>query len=107
MSPFRIDFDALQWHSPLPGARFKVYREGARQLRLVEFTSEFVEPHWCEKGHVGMVLDGVLEVDFNGRLLSFPAGSGLFIPAGKGSAHKARSVTPLVRLVLMEDADRG
>lgn len=104
MPVFKINFDALDWQSPLPGARAKVYREGTRQLRLVEFTSEFVEPQWCERGHVGLVLAGVLEVDFRGRVISYPEGSGIFIPQGPGSAHKARSLTPLVRLVLVEDA---
>ncbi len=103
MPPFRIDFDALQWQSPLPGARFKAYRQGSRQLRLVEFSSEFVEPDWCEKGHVGLVLEGRLEIDFRGRVISYPEGAGIFIPAGAKNAHKARPLTPVVRLVLVED----
>jgi quercetin dioxygenase-like cupin family protein len=103
VSPFRIDFDGLEWQSTLPGARFKVHREGSRQIRLVEFTAEFVEPDWCEKGHVGVVLDGDLEIDFRGRVIPFPRGSGIFIPAGPAGAHKARSTTPVARLVLVED----
>ena len=67
MLPIPIDFESLQWESPLPGARFKAYRHGGKQLRLLEFSAEFVEPDCCEKGHVGFVLEGTLEVDFNGR----------------------------------------
>jgi quercetin dioxygenase-like cupin family protein len=103
VSPFRINFDGLEWQSALPGARFKVHREGSRQIRLVEFTAEFAEPDWCEKGHVGVVLDGDLEIDFRGRVIPFPRGSGIFIPAGPAGAHKARSTTPVARLVLVED----
>lgn len=99
----KIDFEALPWQSSLPGARYKLHREGAKQLRVVEFMSEFVEAHWCEKGHIGMVLAGTLEIDFRGSRISYPAGSGIFIPAGASSAHKARSVTPVVRLVLVEE----
>jgi len=66
MLSFKVDFDALPWQSSLPGARFKVHRDGAKQLRLVEFTSEFVEPDWCEKGHVGLVVSGALEIDLRG-----------------------------------------
>lgn len=101
--PIAIDFDSLQWESSLHGARFKAYREGAKQIRLLEFSSEFVEPVWCEKGHVGFVLEGTLEVDFNGRTVVYPQGSGIFISAGSASAHKARSITPIVCLVLVED----
>ena len=61
----RIDFDSIPWQSALPGARFKAYQEGAKQIRLLESSSDFVEPVWCEKGHVGFVLEGTLEVDFN------------------------------------------
>ena len=104
MHSFKVDFESLDWQSSLPGARFKVHREGVRQLRLVEFTAEFVEPDWCTKGHIGFVLAGVLEVDFQGSIVSYPEGSGIFIPPGASSAHKARSLTPVTRLVLVEDA---
>jgi quercetin dioxygenase-like cupin family protein len=103
MALFKVDFDSLDWQPMRPGARAKVHRNGSRQLRLVEFTSEFVEPHWCEKGHVGFVLSGMIEIDFRGKVISYPEGSGIFIPSGSASAHKARSVTPIVRLVLVED----
>jgi len=103
MTQFKVDFDSLDWQSPVPGARIKSYRDGSKQLRLVEFDAEFVEPHWCEKGHVGLVLAGTLEIDFRGRVVSYPEGSGIFIPPGPSSAHKARAATPVVRLVLVED----
>lgn len=61
MQRSKINFDALEWQSPLPGARFKAYRSGGKQIRLVEFTSDFIEPHWCEKGHIGLILEGSLE----------------------------------------------
>lgn len=105
MEPFKVDFDALPWQAALPGARHKLFRDGAHQIRLVEFTAEFIEPHWCTKGHIGMVLSGTLEIDFKGRLVSYPEGAGLFIPAGESGAHKARSATPVVRLILVEDAE--
>ena len=96
-------FDALDWQSSIHGARFKVFQRGAKQLRLLELTSEFIEPEWCEKNHAGFVIQGELEIDFQGQLVSYPQGSGIFIPAGCASAHKARSVTPSVLLFLVED----
>ncbi len=99
----RILFDALEWQNGIHGARFKVFTSGNKQLRLLEFTSEFVEPEWCEKGHVGFVLKGELEIDFHGHLVRYPEGSGIFISAGRASGHKARSLTPMVQLFLVED----
>jgi quercetin dioxygenase-like cupin family protein len=49
------------------------------------------------------VLDGELEIDFHGRLERYPTGSGILIPAGPDSAHKARAVTASVLLFLVED----
>jgi mannose-6-phosphate isomerase-like protein (cupin superfamily) len=100
---YRILFDQLQWQDALPGARFKVHRSGNKQLRLLEFTSEFIEPDWCEKGHIGFVLKGELEIDFQGRLVRYPEGSALFIPFGAASGHKARSIAAVTQLFLVED----
>ena len=71
---------------------------------MVEFTHEFVEPHWCEKAHIGFVLSGELEIDFKGKVVRYPEGTAILIPAGAVHAHKGRSVTTLVRLFLVEEA---
>ena len=106
MTKYKILFDAIEWQAPQPGVRFKLANDGATQVRLVEFTSEFSERTWCEKGHVGLVLAGELEIDFSGNVIRFPQGTALLIPAGPGHAHKARALTPLVRLFLVEEAPK-
>ena len=105
MEQHRILFDALEWQDGIHGARFKVFRSGTKQLRLLEFTSGFVEPDWCEKGHVGFVIQGELEIDFYGSIVRYPQGSGIFIPAGAASGHRVRSNTSLVLLFLVEDVE--
>jgi len=99
-----VNFDELPWQSPMQGARFKSFSRDGKTLRLVEFTNEFVEPHWCEKGHIGVVLSGELEIDFKGKVVRYPEGTAIFIPAGADHGHKGRSVSPHVRLFLVEDA---
>jgi quercetin dioxygenase-like cupin family protein len=106
MVSYRILFDQIEWQSPQPGVRFKVACDGAKQVRLVEFTPEFVEQEWCQQGHVGLVLSGELEIDFSGHVVRFSEGSALLIPAGGRHAHKARVLTPLVRLFLVEESPR-
>jgi quercetin dioxygenase-like cupin family protein len=101
MLPYRIDFEHLEWESPLLGARFKSHVSNGKQLRLLELSQEFVEHDWCEKGHVGLVLEGAMEVDYHGATVSYKKGDGLFIP--QGCAHKARPLTPVVQMVLVED----
>lgn len=103
MESFKVQFDLIEWQCALPGARFKAFCDGSKQLRLLEFTSEFVEPEWCEKGHFGIVLKGELEIDFQGRLIRYPEGSGIFIPAGASGAHKAKAISSSVLLFLVEE----
>ena len=101
MEACRVLFESLEWQSAAPGLRFKVARNGDKQMRLLEHSQEFVEPDWCVKAHSGLVLEGELEVDFQGRIMRFPEGSGLFIPAGE--KHKGRPITSSVLIFLVED----
>ena len=101
MDARRIPFESMEWQNAAPGLRFKVYRSGNKQMRLLEHSQEFVEPDWCVKAHSGLVLKGELEIDFHGRKVRFPEGSGLFIPAGE--KHKGRPITSSVLLFLVED----
>ena len=103
MEQYCILFDELEWQDVASGLRYKVYRDGNRQVRLLELTPEFVEPDWCEKAHTGLVLEGELEVDFRGRLMRYPEGSVIIIPAGVASGHKARSLTATTQLFLVEE----
>ena len=101
----RINFEEIPWQLALPGSRFKVAVRGNQQLRLLEFAREFVEPDWCTKAHSGIVLEGELEIDFHGHTVRYVQGSGLFIPGGAASGHKARALTERALLFLVEDAD--
>jgi quercetin dioxygenase-like cupin family protein len=70
---------------------------------LAEFSREFVEADWCTKGHIGYVLEGQIEIDFDGEAIVFGPGDGLFIPAGEEHKHKGRALGDVVRVVLVED----
>jgi len=106
MDNLKIDFNTIPWETPLPGARYKAYQKEGRQVRLVEFTKELIEPDWCSKGHIGYVLEGILEVAFDDHVIQLSEGDGVFIPAGAETRHKASTVTDVVRLVLIEDAEQ-
>ena len=129
MTDCKIDFAAMPWVEAAAGARFKVFKHEEKQIRLLEFTKSLrakrsnQEPDWCRKGHIGYILEGELEVEFAdvawascpctkepstgkmpvGRLVTFKAGDGVFIPAGETHQHKARAVTEVARLVLVEE----
>jgi quercetin dioxygenase-like cupin family protein len=103
MADLKVNFEAVPWESPAPGLRYKAHKQGGKQLRVVEFDREFVEPDWCAKGHYGFVLEGEFEMDFSGRILRYREGDGVFIPAGEASKHKARALTDTAKFVFVED----
>jgi quercetin dioxygenase-like cupin family protein len=103
MNMHRVHFADMPWITAMAGARYKVFKHGGRQLRLVEFTKDFVEPDWCLRGHIGYVLEGEMEIDFNGDIVTYFEGDGLFIPPGEHHKHIAKVLTDYVRLVMVED----
>ncbi|MHC4425932.1 MAG: cupin domain-containing protein [Planctomycetota bacterium] len=103
MEQYKIDFESMPWQSPMAGLRFKAYEKDGRKLRLAEFSEEFVEFDWCTKGHAGYILEGQMEIDFDGKVIAFGPGDGVFIPSGEEHRHKGKALTDVVRVILVED----
>jgi quercetin dioxygenase-like cupin family protein len=104
MEQYKIDFESMEWETPADGVRFKAYEQDGRKLRLVEFAKEFIEPDWCTKGHIGYILQGEMEINFDGKVIMFSEGDGLFIPAGEKHKHKGRVLTDKIKVILVEEA---
>jgi len=104
MSKAKVDFASVSWEEPAMGVRSKAVTRDGRKLRLVEFTSEFVEQDWCFKGHIGYVLDGELEITFSDGTERFTSGDGIFLIGREEERHKAKVTGSIVRLLLVEDA---
>lgn len=100
----RIDFDTIAWSSSMPHLRHKIHERDGRRLRLLELDGDFVEPGWCMSGHIGYVLKGTMEIAFTDRTETFTEGDGIFIPPGEPGRHRAKVLTDMVRLILVEDA---
>ncbi len=101
MTPYKVDFDSIPWEMPAERIRYKGFSRNGKQLRLVEMFRGYVEADWCMKGHIGCVLEGRMEADFQGGMVIYEKGDGIFILAGEG--HKAKVLTDVVRLVLVEE----
>ena len=107
MESHKIDFMTMPWETPAIGVRSKAYEQGGKKLRLVEFSKEFIESDWCTKGHNGYILEGRMEIDFDGKLIVFGPGDGVFIPAGREHKHKGRVLTDKVKVILVEDGENN
>ena len=70
---------------------------------VLSFMSGEVAPDWCSQEHIGFVLSGALDIDVAGKVVSFSEGDGIFLPSGQSSAHRATSITPGTRLVMVEE----
>lgn len=103
LTSFKVDFEKMEWDRVRPDVRQKVYSEGSRQIRLVELDTSGGAEQWCEAGHIGYVLKGALSISFNGEVISFRAGDGLFIPSGAASKHRSVSITSGTQLLMVED----
>jgi quercetin dioxygenase-like cupin family protein len=49
------------------------------------------------------VLKGALSISFNGEVIAFKAGDGLFIPPGAESKHRAVKISSGTQLLMVED----
>ena len=98
----KVDFESIPWSSPAIGVREKVYKEGHRQLRLVEYSRE-MPLHWCEKGHYGYVLSGRMETRFEKEVQTLSAGDGIFLPSGPEHKHMAKILTNTATVFFVED----
>jgi glyoxylate utilization-related uncharacterized protein len=103
VSPFKVCFQDMEWEQLRPDVRQKVFCEGSRQIRLVEFRTSDGAEHWCETGHIGYVLAGSLSISFDGKIVSFDTGDGLFIPSGAATRHRAVRIEDGTQLLMIED----
>jgi quercetin dioxygenase-like cupin family protein len=104
MIQYRVDFNGVPWETPMPGVRFKVSKQGGKQLRFVEYTKD-MPPHWCEKGHYGYVLEGQFEIKFTKKVEVFNPGDGVFIPPGAEHKHMGKALTDVVRIIFVEEVE--
>lgn len=101
MNRYKIVFADVEWDSPIPGVRHKVATVDDLKLRLVEYSPEMA-PHWCTVGHVGQILTGTFEIEFNDGTQVFDAGDGVMIPSGEEHRHRAKVLSDVVRAIFVE-----
>jgi quercetin dioxygenase-like cupin family protein len=102
MLQYKIKFDEIEWESPIEGVRYKKYVYINKQVRLVEYSKE-MPPHWCDRGHYGMILEGKMEIEYPHEKIIYGKGDGVFIPDGEEHKHRGRVLTESVKVIFVED----
>jgi len=98
---YKIDFEKLNWNVPLQGIRHKYLDQEGIRVRLVEYDRS-MPPHWCERPHFGIVLEGEFKVEFDHETQHYKKGEALFLPAGKDHRHMGTSVTDKTLVFFIE-----
>lgn len=84
-----IEFDKIEWVSPVDGLRFKAYKEDDKTIRLMELSDSYTDTDWCRHGHVAYILDGHFIVRFEDHSENFKKGDTVFIAVGEENKHIA------------------
>lgn len=65
---------------------------GDLRVRMVEFTPGYVADHWCDRGHILLVLDGELETELgDGRVFKMKQGESFQVSDFGDAAHRSRT----------------
>lgn len=92
----------MEWQRPMAGVRHKILSRNNRCLRLVEYTTD-MPPHWCERGHIGYMLEGEMEIQYESDKHIYREGDGIFIPSGGEHKHRAIILSPVAKVIFVEE----
>jgi quercetin dioxygenase-like cupin family protein len=94
-----ISFQATDWSGVEPTthageagvATWRTQEAGNVRIRMVDYSPGYVADHWCERGHVVLVLEGELVTQLrDGREVVLGRGQSYVVADGDG-AHRSRS----------------
>ena len=64
------------------------------QIRVVNYTADYVADHWCHKGHIVFVVAGQLTIEHSeGNSYNLTAGMSYHTADDGGTPHRLRSET--------------
>lgn len=94
-----LPFASLAW-SPGGHPLERKKRVGDQPAVLLEFAPGFEDPHWCERGHMILVLEGSLDLVLTERIERIQAGDGCVLDPH--TPHRAKNAgTSTVRLFVL------
>lgn len=94
-----VPFQTVDWQQIEPtshagdsgSAAWRTLEAGNVRARIVEYSPGYVADHWCERGHVILVLEGQVVTELrDGRTFVMGPGQSYVVADGDG-AHRSRS----------------
>ncbi|WP_329630395.1 DHCW motif cupin fold protein [Sphingomonas sp.] len=73
-------------------ADWRVLMIGDIRVRLVEYSADYLADHWCERGHILLVLSGEMDTELrDGRRVRLSAGVSYHVSDDGDVAHRSSS----------------
>ncbi|OYY77962.1 MAG: hypothetical protein B7Y43_08495 [Sphingomonas sp. 28-62-20] len=73
-------------------AWWQTFAVGDLRVRMVEYSPGYLADHWCDRGHVLLVLEGAIENELRyGRSQTLTAGMSYQVSDFGDAAHRSRS----------------
>jgi len=93
-----IPFTFTDW-SKIPTKEYKgetgtsfwrIFKQENLRVRIVEYSAGFRSDHWCERGHVLLVLEGELTIELkDGQIYRMPPGTSFQAADDESNPHMA------------------
>ncbi|HYZ30104.1 MAG TPA: cupin domain-containing protein [Thermoleophilaceae bacterium] len=100
-----VNLSAADWKPDVPGIRVREREINGRRWALVEYAPGARRDEWCHDGHLGVVLNGQIEYEFDdgGERVVAAAGDAFTLSTGRGhrGVNRAEGVTTVF---LIDDA---
>ena len=105
-----IPFGTTDWASVTPTehkgetgvATWRTKEFGGIRVRMVDYSAGYLADHWCEKGHILLVLDGELETELaDGRRSILKAGQSYQVADG-AEPHRSRTGPKGAKLFIVD-----
>ncbi len=75
-------------------ALWRTVMMGDVRIRMVEYTPGYLADHWCDRGHVLLVLEGELDTELkDGRTFRLTPGSSYQVSDFGDAAHRSSTAT--------------
>lgn len=97
-----LPFTVTDWSGIIPTehpgttgkALWRTLMLGDIRIRQVDYTPGYLADHWCDRGHILYVLDGVLETELrDGRRFTLTAGMSYQVSDHGDAAHRSSTGT--------------
>ncbi|MBN9544298.1 MAG: DHCW motif cupin fold protein [Alphaproteobacteria bacterium] len=75
-------------------ATWRSFTLGDLRVRMVEYSPGYLADHWCDRGHILLVLDGELDTELrDGRTVRLTPGMSYQVSDHGDAAHRSSTAT--------------